>query len=360
MGPTGGRVVSSILTLSCAVSCGDSPTAPTGRASGASATAAQTVRLELEGPRSLAPGATTQLRLIAHRPDGEAEDVTSRAQFVSASPETLRASAGGLATGLAPGDGLVTAWFESRQAYIEIVVVPDGTYRVVGRVLLASAPAVAIVGARVESAGVPPSVTDLMGQFRLYGVRGDGRLRVSKNLYVTKEVALAISDHHVEDVLLAASDPHFDVAGVYQMTVDASGACRDRIPEELLTRRYRATITQQGPEIQVALSGPRFFPAFRGPSDTTLIPGWVEQGQMFLDLAWPTHCEGTEPDARIVEIIDGGTYLEISGSGALSRSGNGFAGTLRGVVVVQASPYCGSAAVQSFCQGASYRVTLSR
>ena len=131
-------------------------------------------------------------------------------------------------------------------------------------------------GARVESVGAPPAVTDLMGHFRLYGVNGSGRLRISKNVYITKEVALAISDHHTEDVFLATSEPRVDVAGSYQMIVDASGECRDRLPEALLTRRYQATITQQGAEIQVALRGARFFPAFLGPADATVIPGWVE------------------------------------------------------------------------------------
>ena len=97
-------------------------------------------RLELIAPRSLAPGATTQLRLIVHRLDGFSQDV-STAQFSSNSPDTLRTSVDGMAGGVALGDGFVMARFESLTVTREIVVVPDGTYRVVGRVLLGRRPA---------------------------------------------------------------------------------------------------------------------------------------------------------------------------------------------------------------------------
>jgi hypothetical protein len=144
------------------------------------------------------------------------------------------------------------------------------------------------------------------------------------------------------------------------MIVDVSGECRDRLPEELLTRRYQATITQQGAEIQVALRGARFFPTFVGPSDTTVVPGWADQGQLHLELAWPSHCEGSEPDSRGVEMIDDSTYLEISGSGSLGRSGDRVTGTLQGVIAVRPDRHCGSGVSAGLYKGASYRVTLSR
>ena len=111
------------------------------------------------------------------------------------------------------------------------------------------------------------------------------------------------------------------------------------------------------------LTGARFFPGFVGLSDTTVIPGFLynPEGHLQLELAWPTHCEGTEPDSRVVEIINDTTYLEISGSGQLLRSSNGFAGTLRGLYLTRPSPLCGSPTTSS-CGGptTSYRVTLTR
>ena len=50
---------------------------------------------------------------------------------------------------------------------------------------------------------------------------------------------------------------------------------------------------------------------------------------MFLQLAWPSHCEGTEPDARIVEIVDDRTYIKSREAVGSRVPAAGFAG-LRG------------------------------
>jgi hypothetical protein len=353
-------VVLSVVTLAYSGACDRSPTSATPPPPRAT-TARQ---LELIAPRSLAPGGTYQLRLVARSSNGVVEDVTQTARFFSNQPDVLRVTEDGMANALTLGEARVACFAEAFSGSQEIVVVPDGTYRVVGRVYLESAPSVAVGGARIDSDGVPPTFTDLSGQYRLYGVSGNGRLRITKASYVAREISLAISDHHTEDVALTMSEPHAVVEGLYQMTIEAAAECRGRIADPLLTRRYAAAITQKESEIQVVLTGARFFPGFVGPSDRTMIPGVIFQpeGHLQLTLAWPTHCEGTEPDSRLVEIIDNTTYLEISGSGQLTRSGNGFAGTLRGLYLTRASPLCGSSGPTTSSCGTStsYRVTLTR
>jgi hypothetical protein len=346
-------VALALVTLACAGACDRSPTSAT-------PPVPNTRRLELIAPRSLAPGATFQLRLIAHWSNGVAEDVTGTARFFSDRPDVLRVTSAGMVDALTRGEAVVAWYVESFSGSHEIVVVPEGTYRVVGRVYLETEPSVAVGGARVESDGVPEAFTDFSGQYRLYGVAHNGRLRISKTAYVTKEIQLAISDHHVENVSLA-SEPGGIVEGLYQMTIEAGAECQGRIPEPLLTRRYAAAITERESQIQIVLTGAHFFPGFVGPRETTVIPGFIDRGEHQLELAWPTHCEGTEPDARVVEIIDDKTYLEISGSGRLLRTGDGFAGTLRGLYLLRASPLCGSAAT-AICGGptSSYRVNLTR
>jgi hypothetical protein len=352
-------VLLSALTLAYAAACDrshPSPTSPT--------PPARTRRLELMAPRSLAPGATAQLRLVAHWSDGVDEDVTRTASFFSNDPDVLRVSSAGMVDALTRGEAVVSWHVEFSSGTHEIVVVPAGTYRVVGRVSVETEPSVAVGGALVESDGVPETFTDFSGQYRLYGVAAHGRLRISKTAYVTREIPLAISDHHTENIALTRSEPGAIVEALYQMTIEAGNECRGQIPEPLLTRRYAAAITQKESEIRVVLTGARFFPDFVGPSDTTTIPGFIYQpeGRLQLDLAWPTHCEGTEPDSRVVEIINDTTYLEISGSGQLLRTGDGFAGTFRGLYLTRISPLCGSpGVVTSSCgQNASYRVTLTR
>ncbi len=354
--PTARFVVLSVLTLAYAGACDRSPTSATPP----TPPPPNIRRLELIAPRSLAPGATFQLRLVAHWSNGVAEDVTRTAEFFSDRPDVLRVTSDGMVDALTRGEAFVAWLAESVSGSQEIVVVPDGTYRVVGRVYGESEPSVAVGDARVESDGVPPTFTDLSGQYRLYGVAGHGRLRISKTGYVAREIPLAISDHHTENVSLTMSEPRAIVEGLYQMTIEAAAECQGRIAEALLTRRYAAAITQKESEIRVVLTGARFFPGFVGPSDTTVIPGSIVGDQLQLALAWPTHCEGTEPDSRVVEFIDGATYLEIAGSGRLLGVGDGFAGTLRGLYLVRASPLCGSATTSSCGLNTSYRVTLTR
>jgi hypothetical protein len=349
-----------VLTLACAAACDRAPTLAT-----PTPTARHIRAVELRAPRSLAPGATYQLRLIAQWSDGVAEDVTHTARFSSNQQDVLQVAGDGKVNALTRGEASVFWYTEPsnrHQGRHEIVVLPDGTYRVVGRVYLESEPSVAVGGARVESDGVPPAFTDLSGQYRLYGVARDGRLRISKEAYVAREIPLAISDHHTENIALTMSQPGALVEGLYQMTIDAGPECQGRIPDALLTRRYAAAITQRESEIRVELTGARFYNGFVGPvMDRTVIPGFVhDENRLQLTLAWPTHCEGTEPDSRVVEFINDTTYLEISGSGQLLRSGNGFAGTLRGLYLTRASPVCGSATTLSCGTNTSYRVTLTR
>ena len=341
----------SILTLASAAACDRPPTAPGPRS---------VWRVELIAPATLAPGATVQLRLISHLSDGSTEDITTAANFVAGSPEVIDVTRSGLATGLAHGEGHVSGNYGTLSSSREVVVVPDGTYRVIGQVIEEST-AIAVGGAQVDSVGEPRTavLTDLTGYYRLYGAAGNGRLRISKQGYVTKELDLSITDHHTENVSLALAGPRVDVAGLYQMTFDAAAQCRGRIPDALLTRRYAAAVAQSGADARVVLSGARFRGFDGPPTSSTVVPGQVDRGNLSLLLAWPTHCERTEPDSRVMEVIDDGTYLEISGAGTLVPTGEGFAGVFQGMVIVRPSFQCG-APTTSGCFPASYRVTLTR
>ena len=112
-----------------------------------------------------------------------------------------------------------------------------------------------VSGARIESnAGVTPVSTHFDGRYRIYGVAENSRLLASKGGYATKELTLALSDHHTENVGLAPVAPRPDVAGTYQLTIEASQGCRSWIPEPLITRRYTAEIRQSGASLRGSLS----------------------------------------------------------------------------------------------------------
>jgi hypothetical protein len=183
-------------------------------------------------------------------------------------------------------------------------------------------------------------------------------MRASKNGYITKELTLALSDHQTQNVALALAGPRIDVAGIYQLTIEASSDCRGQIPETLFARRYAAAVTQNGSAIRVVLGGANFYPS----GSTPILPGRVEQGSVVLDLFWPSHCEGTEPDSTVTEIIDHTTYLEIGGGVArLSPAGSNFTGTLSGHFQILGAPQCRiDTSVQAWCRSPSHRVALTR
>lgn len=361
------------LTVAALASCSRTPTTPSGAAP-------FTTRVELIAPGTLAPGATAQLRLIAHQSDGSAQDTTAtatfydRPAFYDRSEGVLAISPGGVVIALKVGESFVIG-SERRgsgrsSTPREIVVVPDGTFRVLGQVVEEGTVGLPVGDVRVETdGGVPSASTDFGGHYRLYGVPADARLRVSKNGYVTKELTLAISDHHTENVALALAGPRADVAGVYQLTIDAAPECRGQLPDELLTRRYAAAISQIGAAIQVVVTGANFdsggitggSTVIPGRVDQVPGPGGVQRTHVELLLLWPTHCERTEPDSRVVEIIDDTTTLEMLGGASLFSAGANFAGTLTGDIRIFNRPQCHpSSQLRARCQSTSHRVTLTR
>jgi hypothetical protein len=346
------RVVAlSLLTLTLTASC--DRTAPT------TPSAPPVIRaVELIAPRTLAPGATTQLRLIARRSDGSSEDITATATFHASTPGILALSPDGIATASRVGDTFVTGHNDRFSSTHEVVVVPDGTFRVVGRVVEEETPGLPVGGVRVETDGGMPSVsTDLEGNYRLYGVPGDARLRLSKSGYITREVMLAISDHHTRNVTLALAGPRVDIAGAYQLTIDASPDCRGRLPDALLTRRYAAAITQDGASMRVVLSGATFAIGRSGSRSDVVIFGRVDAAGVVLELDPLGYY--TEP--TLVEIVDNTTWLVIDGEARLSPAGPGLTGTLGGSFFVYPSnPVGRGVPLQASCGVLSHRLTLTR
>ena len=347
--------VTVVATLALTASCSRTPTTPTSPQE-----EPVVIRVELLSPASLAPDVSAQLRLIAHLSNGTTQDVTQSARFLGESSGALEISPDGRLTGLRSGEGLVTGFTDKHRDTREIVVVPEGTFRVVGRVFEEGYPDLPVDAVRIDADGIASATTDSTGTYRLFGVAANARLRAPKAGYVTKELTLAITDHQTQDIPLAVVRPRMHVAGVYQLTIEAGAQCRGRLPDALLTRRYSAEIVQRGGEIQLVVTGARFFPAFSGPSNRTVIPGRVEQEQVSLDMAWPSHCERTEPDFRLVEIVDDATYLEIFGAAVMTRTGQDLSGTLiNGAFQVHDNPGCGSRPI-SGCGLSSHRVTLTR
>ncbi|HEX2455551.1 MAG TPA: hypothetical protein VHI99_17770 [Vicinamibacterales bacterium] len=339
-----------VVSVAFTVSCNRTP--PTGPSQPPFIT-----RLDLIAPRSLAPGATVQLRLIAHQSDGSTQDITATASFSSQSRDVIDISPTGVATAVKLGESFVSARAQNGTANVtsEIVVVPDGTFRVLGQVVEDDVSRVPIGDVRVEAESVPIALTDIDGRYRLYGVPGNGRLRFSKTGYITREVTLAISDHHIENVALTTASPRLDVSGQFQLSIEAP-ECRGQIPDALLSRRYDAAITQSHGEIRGVLSGANFAPGRFGGL-TNVFSGLVEPSQVVLRFYYyGTYYE----NASLIEIVYGTTQFVVHGEARLTPVGPNYQGTMEGYLLVFPGNAFYSGPPDAVCTAKSLRVALTR
>ena len=215
-------------------------------------------------------------------------------------------------------------------------------------------------GAHVEAEGGPVDTSDLDGWYRLYGVPGRARLRVSKPGYTTNEVALAIAAHHIENVALAVDGPRLDFAGQYQLTIDAAAECRSQLPENSRTRRYAAAVTQLGRDLRVVLTGARFVPHIGGEGELFWVNGQVTDPGNVVELRL-TETGSCETSEVLVEKVEQG-YLEIGGAIELLPRSGALSGTLRGGFHLIDNRQCQGLQFSALgsCRSSSHRVTLTR
>src|SRR5918993_430087 len=110
------------------LACGDGPTRPTPPGP------TGLPRVELTGPATIAPGETARYTLSALLPSGGLRDVSDEAVWVTSIPTVLTLDKGRV-TGLAVGEGPITAIYAGRSSVRTVVVSPAGTFRLKGTVL---------------------------------------------------------------------------------------------------------------------------------------------------------------------------------------------------------------------------------
>jgi hypothetical protein len=323
-----------------------------------------TTSVEIVGPRSIAPGQTIQFTAIAHRSDGTTLDVTNTAAWRCFPVTAMSISATGLATGLALGESFIQVVSSNRFSSKEIVVVPTGTYRLVGLVGELDVPTAPVVGARVEVAGSSAvfAITDASGRYRLYGVpSGNVQLQLSKDGYETNVVSVLVSDHQTQNFTLTLRFPRADVAGTYTLTINAAGDCAAKLPEEARTRTYTAVLTQVGPQIEATLTSGTF--ALNRNSKGNRFRGRVEPDQVVFTLApYDGYYYSYGYYADLAEQLNTSLYLVISGSVVTSITTSRLSGSLNGVFLtftrdLRRSPLP-SPAVE--CRSVNHQFALSR
>jgi hypothetical protein len=220
----------------------------------------------LAGPSEVAPGSSASFKALLDK-SATLADVSDDAQWISSNPSVLSIDAG-LATAHVAGEVTVRALFDEHETdAMPVLVLPTGTYRMRGRVVVAGSSA-GVSMARVEVPAVGLSTTtDIQGRYALYGVPPDAELHVIKEGFATAVVPIHLQDHN-RDVTTPLQPM---LSGTYTLTI-SPGVCSNGppVPANLLHRTYTAGFVQSGLQVQGSLAGPNLtVVSFSGSYSTT-------------------------------------------------------------------------------------------
>jgi hypothetical protein len=184
---------------------------------------------------------------------------------------------------------------------------------------------------------------------------------VTKNGYEPISQTVVVTDHQTRNFELALSRPRSEVSGVYTLTITAANDCRTPLPEEFRIRTYTATLTQQGPRLDAALSGTTFLLNKQGRGNR--FAGRVEPGQVSFSLNtedwynYYPYVPDYYPD--VVEQLPSG-HLTVSGSAVATISGTRLAGTLNGNIQIYGRSILERQSPIVACRSAHHQFVLSR
>ena len=291
--------------------------------------------IRIDGPTSMAPGATAKFTAIGQMSDGTTPDLTATTTWRTSDDGVLGISAAGEGTGGRNGEAVVAAENSAKRASLTVLVLTPGTHRVTGLVSDAGIP---VSGATVDvldgSRAVMSVRTDADGIYRLYGLVGDVELRVRVDGYPDQVRGIGVTDDSRVDFPLPASA---NVAGAYVLTITADAkscpvTARNALPPEWRVRTYDAIVTQNGSQLSVKLSG------------GTLMSGSFNGTQNGTNATFDIHGITTDPfyhyysyfdrTLDLVEQLATNTYLIVSGKATTSKVSSGLAGQMDGVIAV--------------------------
>ena len=299
--------------------------------------------LELTGPSAIAPGQTVQLLANIRLADGTMKlpSPGTPVQWFSSNNSVLRVTAGGLAMG-GPSVGEARIFVNvgtgqaTRSSSKDFVVVPEGTFRMVGTVVEADYPSVSVLGAKISvSPGGLSYITGFDGSYRLYGVPANAVITVTKAGYKTTTQSVQLNGHSTQNFGLAIDGTRVMISGPYRLTIDATGSCFGGPPLSVanMRRTYDATVTQNGPDVTVQLTEARFrlngnargnrFSGRAGADGVTFILDGFDPYYYYY---------GLSPYPSVVERLADSTYLVPQGTITATGSGATFSGALNGSV----------------------------
>ena len=289
---------------------------------------AAVARIELSGPRTLAPGQTATFTAIAFFTDGSSRDVTSEARWRSNLSTVVTMEGPGRGKALGRGDSTISVQLNGVTSVFQVVVVPPGTYRLSGVVRVSNVAGGVVAGAQVQVLDGPErieSVTSAQGQYVLFGVPGTAQIRITRSGYEPFEQAVHLTQHDVVDFALSLSEPLPDFSGTYTLRITLPTPCGAADPgPEFRDRTYTATITQSAFSLVVKLTGAEMVVSsgrgdqFTGTIDASGATFTIDED--FYNYYFP----------QVVEHHPNGTHIVVGGTASTKRVAEGLVGTLKG------------------------------
>jgi hypothetical protein len=362
-----------LILIGALAACGSRPTQPSPSTAAPASSKPVLKDLRVNGPATLAPGASAQYQATAIYSDGSSLDVTSQSKW-STNNAILSVTATGLATAGLNGDATLTAAFGTLFQGHDVVVVPTGLYmlRVIatedqGNAHLDNVLVTVISG---PAAGLA-AATAWDGTATLFGVSQDAQLSFTKDGYqpLVQTVHLDNNLSLIQAQLIPAGG-RINLAGQYQLTIDGSNCSADGVfPLAAKTRTYAASIQNSASlGLIVNLSGANFAlgtcPLCGSETRGNSFTGQTEAADgRFTLIAYAVPWDfnaGIYPN--VVESLGDGTFLTISGQATVTPTPNGFAGTLAGAFAIYRdfdTYFQGSQAVAT-CQSSALPFALVR
>ena len=196
-------------------------------------------------------------------------------------------------------------------------------------------------GARVEAAADSNPSTPVAtfattgpdGRYKLYGVPAEAEIRVLKDGYIAAAERIQLAGHETRNFELRLVSPRPGLGGDYTMTVEAAGSCE--LPDDLRRRTYDAVIVQNGPQLTVTLTAPKFLVDAGGQGNrfTGMVTATGATFQMRAGYDFYYYPNNPNyPD--VAELLPDGTLLVIVGRPAVTATSAGLSGQVFGTLTL--------------------------
>ena len=297
--------------------------------------------VDIVGPSSVPPGQSIQFAVNVRMSDGTVKGAGPDAVVLWSAIDAgaFKSTSTGLVTGLQRGEGVISADVTvgrvTRHASRSLLVMPEGTVRVVGTVSDNDAPTPPLPGVRVEvTSGDPSTLTDAAGQYRLYGVPHDSDIRASLAGYTTAVRHVSTSVNTTQNFALTREGQRPVLDGNYTLAIDAMIPCPP-MPAALQHRTYDAVVTQSGSSVFVRLTEPRF--ALDSFGSGNQFSGIAVGNTVRFTLSWYDtyyyYYYRSVSYPSVAERLPDGTFLVPAGWVEVSGPTNALSGTMDGALV---------------------------